>query len=265
MPAFHQPSNSLGNHSYNVFLYDNIDYGLHFHKNYELIYVIKGAALCSVNNKTKQLTQGDFAFCLSNEVHSIKSLGEAKIWIGVFSEDFIHEFRKCQAGKTGSDFVFRCSDVLMNYLEKNFIKSELSDAFMIKSCLYAICSEYLSKIPLQENKSKKAALMNRVIDHIENNYKNTLTLSSVAANLGYEYSYFSKIFNSLFSMKFNDYLNLYRFNEACAMLSKTDMPIIEVSYESGFQSLRSFNHIFKKISGMSPREYRNNKNLRILS
>ena len=71
MPVFHQPANSVGNHNYNVFLYDSVDYDLHFHKNYEIIYVVSGNAECSVNGKKKMLSEGEFAFCLSNEIHSI--------------------------------------------------------------------------------------------------------------------------------------------------------------------------------------------------
>lgn len=256
MPVFHQPHNSIGNHSYNIYFYKHIDYALHFHKNYEIIYIMKGKAICSVNNRTKTLEAGDFAFCLSNEVHSIKSIGEATIWIGVFSEDFIHEFKKYQSGKTGSNFSFRCSESFMNYLMENLIKEEPSDIFVIKSCLYALCSEYLRQIPLTEKKDKQTAIMENVVDYIENHYKKPLSLSDLAEALGYEYCYFSKIFNRMFSMSFNNYINTYRFNEACEMLTCTNMPITEVSYESGFQSIRSFNNTFKRLAGVSPSEYK---------
>ena len=56
-------------------------------------------------------------------------------------------------------------------------------------------------------------------------------------------------------MSFNDYLNLYRFNEACALLVKKELSMIEVAHESGFKSVRNFNHIFKKLAGMSPSDY----------
>lgn len=256
MPIFHQPHNSIGNHSYNVYIYESIDYDLHFHKNYELIYVMEGQALCSVSGKCKTLVAGDFAFCLSNELHAIKSVGESKIWIGVFSEDFIHEFKKYQTGKTGADFSFRCEEKLMEYLKNYLLKKELSDVFTIKSCLYAVCSEYLRQITLEESQGTRAELMNRIVDYIEKNYKRPLSLSMLAESLGYEYCYFSKTFNRLFSMNFNDYINIYRFNEACAMLTKTDMSVTDISYESGFQSIRSFNNIFKKLSGVTPRAYR---------
>ena len=133
MPAYHQRANSVGNHNYNVFFYRELNYDLHFHKNYEIIHVLQGKAVCSVNGKSTVMTEGDFALCLSNEIHSIRSEGEALVWIGVFSEDFIHEFKKYQKGKTGDSFLFRCSEPLLSYLRENFIKDELSDVFLIKA------------------------------------------------------------------------------------------------------------------------------------
>lgn len=256
MPIFHQPGNSVGNHSYNVYIYDRLDYDLHFHKNFEVIYVISGQASCCVNNRTKTLLAGEFAFCFSNEVHSIRSLGESRIWIGVFSEDFIQEFANYQHGKTGEDFSFRCADGIMLFLSEHLIRETLSDVFMIKACLYALCSEYLRQIPLLESGSRDGSFMQSSLDYIERGYRNTLSLSGLAKHLGYDYCYCSRTFNRLFSMHFDQYVNIYRFNAACALLTETALSITQISYESGFQSLRSFNQIFKKLAGIPPKVYR---------
>jgi len=258
MPAFHQPHNSMGNHTYNVYFYNSIDYNPHFHKNYEIIYVLYGKVMCTINGKTKILTDGDFAFCLSNEIHSIKSQSASKVWIGVFSEDFIHEFGKFQKGKTGEDFSFRCPESLMSYLNENFLKEKLDNVFVIKACLYAVCDEYLKQNKLVEAKDKQSILMNDIVDYVENNYKKQISLNQLADSLGYEYCYFSKLFNKLFSMSFNSYINTYRFNAASEMLINTDMPVTEIAYESGFQSIRSFNNTFKNLSGRSPSDFRKN-------
>lgn len=259
MIPFHQMQNSVGNYAYNVRIYDDFVCGLHFHKNHEVIYVMEGEAVCSVNGRTKTLCQGDFAFCLSNEIHSIRSNGEGKIWIGVFSEDFIYAFKEYANGKTGSDFSFRCSDSVMQLLSKHLIREEISDVFLIKSCLYALCSEYLRQVTLHKSEGKHASLMGKIVEYIEKNYKKDLSLSDIAEYFGYEYVYFSRIFNRIFSMSFNDYLNVYRFNEACAMLLKTEMTVTKISEECGFKSIRSFNHVFKKLADVSPREYRKAK------
>lgn len=257
MPIFHQPHNSMGNHSYNVFIYQNANWNLHFHKNYEIIYVIDGKATCSINHKKEIICEGDFAFCLSNEVHSIKSIGESKIWIGVFSGDFINEFDQYQKNKEGKHFIFRCPEKLLSYLKENLLKKECcSNVFVIKACLYALCGEYLKQIPLTEKKEKQTETINCIVDYIEKNYKDRPSLSELAKKLGYDYCYFSKLFNRIFSMSFSEYLNIYRFNEACAILVTTDTPITAVAYESGFNSIRSFNNTFKKLAGISPSEYR---------
>ena len=258
MYIFHQPQNSIGNHSYNVTVYDNVNFGLHFHKNYEVIYVIDGKAICCVNGKTKIIEQGEFALCLSNEIHSIKSLGESRVWIGVFSVDFINEFAKHQSGKSGVDFAFRCSAHTTQYLLKNLIQENPTDIFVIKSCLYALCSEYLKQISLEKAVEKTSSVMGSIVEYVESNYKNPITLTTISQSLGYDYYYFSKIFSRLFSMNFNEYLNIYRFNEACALLIGSDLSITEVSYESGFQSVRSFNNTFKRYTGVSPSEWRCN-------
>ena len=57
---FHQPHNSKSNYNYNAVFYTKEKWDPHFHKNLELIYVIKGAVVCSVGSKTETLSEGDF-------------------------------------------------------------------------------------------------------------------------------------------------------------------------------------------------------------
>ena len=257
MRIFHQTHNSQGNHSYNIFFYDDISYTHHFHKNYEIAYVLSGKALYSVNDKQQILEEGDFSICLSNEIHSVKTLDNSKIWIGVFSEDFVYEFKKRIEGKTGSDFKFRCSDPIRKFLLDNLIMNRPSDILMIKSCLYALCSEYLKSVVLVERDNRRGVLMADIVEYIEANFKKNVTLKDLSAHLGYDYCYLSKAFNSLFSTSFNDYLNTFRTDYAISLLANTNITITEIAFESGFQSIRSFNYVFKKQTGMSPAEFRN--------
>lgn len=256
MRIFHQIHNSQGNYNYNVFIYNNINYAHHFHKNYEVIYVIKGEVFCSVSDKQHILTEGDFALCLSNEIHSVRSIDDSQVWIGVFSEDFVHEFKNRLGNRTGVDFKFRCSEPTKAFLLQNLIRPELSDILMIKSCLYALCSEYLANISLTQRDSKRGAFMADIVEYIEANYKKPITLKELATHLGYDYCYLSKSFKQLFSMPFNDYLNTFRTDCALTLLTQTNMPITEIAFESGFQSIRSFNYVFKKQTGHSPAEFR---------
>lgn len=256
MKIFHQPHNSQNNYNYNIFVYDNVNYTHHFHKNYEIAYVLKGNALYSVNGNLQTLCEGDFALCLSNEIHSVKSLDNSRIWVGVFSEDFVHEFKKRIEGKTGADFRFRCSDSVDRFLRENLINGKNDDILLLKSCLYALTSEYLRQVELIPRDNRRGNLMSEIATYIAENYQKNISLKSLAAHLGYDYCYLSKAFNDMFSMSFTDYLSTFRIEHALSLLSNTALSVTEIAFESGFQSIRGFNYAFKKQTGLSPAEFR---------
>ena len=256
MKIFHQPHNSQSNYNYNIFIYDNVHYTHHFHKNYEIAYVLKGKALYSVGGRLQTLCEGDFALCLSNEIHSVKTLDNSKIWIGVFSEDFVHEFKKRIEGKTGTDFKFRCSEQINRFLLDNLICSKNEDILLLKSCLYALTSEYLKQIPLTARDDRRGSLMSEIAAYIAENYRKNISLKTLSTHLGYDYCYLSKAFNDMFSMSFTDYLSAFRIDHALSLLTNTSLTVTEIAFESGFQSIRSFNNVFKNQTGITPAEFR---------
>ena len=62
----------------------------------------------------------------------------------------------------------------------------------------------------------------------------------------------------LLSLKSNPYVRFLRINYAKELLTGTDMNIVDISLESGFGCLRSFNRVFKEETGMTPLKYRKN-------
>lgn len=59
-------------------------------------------------------------------------------------------------------------------------------------------------------------------------------------------------------MTFNDYLSNERIQRATRLLCEEALPITEIAYQSGFQSISNFNRVFNKITHYSPSEYRKN-------
>lgn len=115
---YHQKENSISNYTFDARIYKNLEFGYHFHKNFELIYVFSGDVQCTVNGKTDVLHENEFGLCLSNEIHAYHSLTESKVWIGVFSGDFVHSFEKQTQNKTGEHFKFQCEKNVTDYLKK---------------------------------------------------------------------------------------------------------------------------------------------------
>ena len=104
----------------------------------------------------------------------------------------------------------------------------------------------------------------KLIHHMEINkpYLNPLlSLNSLADEISISPKHLSQIINNSFQQNFYYYINSYRIEEVKDKLSdKTIMQssnnILEIAYEAGFNSKNTFNSAFKKITGMTPSEFK---------
>lgn len=254
---FHQPINSLSANNYNARFYRETNIDFHFHKNFEILYVIKGSVRCVVNNKEEQLIPGDFGLCLSNEIHSYTPSENSLYWVCVFSADYVRVFSKQVSGKTGTSFKFRCSDSVKDFINDNLISETPPPVNMLKACLYAMCNEYLKYVELTDKNTEKAQIMSTIIDYVAEHHTENISLSDIANMLGLNYHYVSRYFNSIFNMPFNEFLNMHRLETAIQLLDESDKKLVDIAYESGFQSVRTFNDCFKKHFQISPSKYKN--------
>lgn len=85
-----------------------------------------------------------------------------------------------------------------------------------------------------------------------------LTLNQLAEDLEIPARVLSQIINEYFNQNFYDYINRLRIEESKRMLldSSNKMTVLEILYEVGFNSKSTFNNIFKKMTGLTPTEYR---------
>lgn len=253
---FHQPDNSLTANNYNSKLYRDDVWDFHFHKNFEVIYVLEGGVFCSVNGIEKILKKGEFGMCLPNEIHSYRPQEDAYYWVGVFSADYVRSFSNKIKGKQGTDFSFGCSDSVRDFIEKNIVKEEVPSLFMLKACLYALCDAYWNSVDIIERDVNKTRNIEIITDFVAQHHTENIGLGDIAKLLGYDYNYVSRYFRTVFSMSFKDFLTMHRLETAIKIMEEDNKKIVDVAYESGFQSIRTFNESFKKYFGISPSEYK---------
>lgn len=253
---FHQPHNSKTNQNYNAFFYTDAVWDIHFHKNLELIYVVRGCVNCTVNNIEYKLYEGDFGLALPYDIHSYTPCDDTLYWVGVFSEDYVRQFSKQVGGKIANGFRFRCDEVTLEMLKSILINQDRPSTLRLKSCLYAICDAFLSSITLSEAKTEKKRTVIMITDYILQNHTSNITLKDIARLLGYDYNYVSRYFHTLFNMSFKDLVNMYRLETAVRLIDETDKKMTDIALESGFQSIRTFNDTFRKHFGINPSEHK---------
>lgn len=105
-------------------------------------------------------------------------------------------------------------------------------------------------------KNLKDYYINEAIQFIENNYVNAITVEDVAAYCNLNRSYFGKIFKDTLRITPQEFLINYRITKACEYLETTNLLIGEISGLVGYPSQLHFSRAFKKINGISPREWR---------
>ncbi|MBE7029864.1 MAG: helix-turn-helix transcriptional regulator [Ruminococcaceae bacterium] len=92
--------------------------------------------------------------------------------------------------------------------------------------------------------------------HIDLNYRNRITLESLAELTHLEKSYLSRIFKKKFHQSPIDYLILLRLSRARDLLLSTDMTINEIAISCGYTNISFFIASYKKNYGMTPAQYR---------
>ncbi|MFC0561567.1 response regulator transcription factor [Halalkalibacter alkalisediminis] len=112
---------------------------------------------------------------------------------------------------------------------------------------------------VSEQKSKPRSdneLMERAINYIHQHYTNELTLQMVADHIHISRNYFSVLFKQFSDQKFIDYVIDLRVKKAKELLVQTSLKVYEVAGRSGFNDVKYFSKLFKKLTGYSPVDYR---------
>ncbi len=97
--------------------------------------------------------------------------------------------------------------------------------------------------------------VDKAVQFISRNYSRDITICDVADFVGISESHLYRVFSKELDMAPTQFLMRYRIGEAAAMLRSTGLAIGEIAASTGFRDPLYFSRVFKKVKGVSPREY----------
>ena len=103
---------------------------------------------------------------------------------------------------------------------------------------------------------KDESTVTRACKYIQENFRRELSLDDVSKEVNVSPYYFSKLFKEEIGENFIDYLTGLRIRNAKELLKRPVLSIREAGLQSGYADPNYFSRIFKKQTGMTPREYR---------
>lgn len=117
---------------------------------------------------------------------------------------------------------------------------------------------------LQSHQSKNISessrnIVNNAKGYIYHNCHRSITLSEVAQAIHVNSSYLSHLFSEVTGNTYVYYLSVCRTEKAKELLGNSQLKIYEIGEQVGFRNPRYFSSIFRKLTGMTPNEYRNQR------
>jgi two-component system, response regulator YesN len=98
--------------------------------------------------------------------------------------------------------------------------------------------------------------LQKILCYIDLNDFSSISLENAAELVGLTPQYISKLFKQKFSINFLDYVIHRRIESACKLLKSTNLTVKDVAARSGYTDVGYFSKAFRKMTGLTPRQYR---------
>lgn len=113
-----------------------------------------------------------------------------------------------------------------------------------------------------QRKNEVDGIISKLLEYLNSNYSKDISLNNAAKQVNLSYHYLSKIFKDEIGKSFTDYLTELRIGKSIKLLGNQSLSIKEICLKIGYNDPNYYAKAFKKITGMSPTEYRSSINMR---
>lgn len=244
-----------GNEHVWVGKYRNLHNISHWHMEHELIACREGSAQVMLDDTMFNITQQQCIFCHSGRVHYISASPDSLLLVCLFNEKMYDPITSPFALENP---VFEDRYGILPKLSE--IRHELQNQPIFFECrTEAMIGEILVDVfrgePLRKAQWQFSDVITRykqLLNHIDLEYEH-ITYQNAVQFMNMSDAYFSRYFKRQAGMTFSQYLNVVRIEKAVQLLeSAPTMKITDVMLRCGFNTIRSFNRVFREVTGFTP-------------
>lgn len=243
----------------------------HWHTHYEIIRIVSGTFQLTLDSSTNTYKENDVIFVTDGVLH------------GGTPNDCVYEcivFDLQILLKDNHACAKSIHDIMDHRIMINSLLSEGNDTilpivksisnaltekktgyeFLTQGYLYQLLGTILNDHLYKETISNKIAIehlnsIKNVLGYISDNYSNPISLDTLAKIAGMNPKYFCRYFKSMTDRTPIDYLNYYRIECACEMLSTRDISVKEAAISCGFNDESYFIKTFNKYKKITPKQF----------
>lgn len=255
------------------------DSSWHYHPEYELLYVSRSNGIRFVGDSVSQFSPGDLVLVGPYLPHLWRndlsyyeeSNKKVKTIVVKFTKDFIGQgtfdhpefseinhlleqskFGVC-FGKTISN---KLHDELIKIVDLSPVEQSIKLLDFLRQLSITADKRILSSTDMRQYSTENSHRIDSIIKFISDNYANYISLQDVADIACMTTNSFCRFFKKMTNKSFVQFLNEVRVRNASRLLVQQELPISEVCYMVGYNSITNFNKQFKQIMGCTPNGYR---------
>jgi AraC-like DNA-binding protein len=250
------------------------------HSYFELVYLISGELVWQVQDSFVTQSEGDMFVMTSPKFHRVTERSGPQVEVRSLFFD-----RNLLASSAGSDFEYldylytqptnqrhlvpagvnlpgevdQLIRQIAGELPAHSDRARLCVKTYVKMILVLLMDHVAVPGPRHSSDSRRQGSLDRLkplFDMMESNYAGRISTEDAAAVVNMSLSTFRRTFMQLTGESFVQYLNTFRIAKAQKLLASTDMPISDICLEVGFCDQSYFGMIFRRLTQMTPRYYR---------
>jgi AraC-like DNA-binding protein len=254
---------------------------LHYHPEMELVYIIKGTGKQFIGDSIHYFKSGDMILVGENMPHlwrsdekyfSKRTASACEAYVIHFTQNCFGEtffqlpenknllalIKKAKqgiriSGNTRTAIIQMMQELLNAASTKRvMLLINILDLIATSKNIKTICRQdaYLN---FSDSDSER---INAICQYIMQHFNQKLTLKEIAAVAHLSPNSFCRYFKSRIKKSFSNFLIEIRIGHACKLLAETDMPVADICFDCGYNTLSNFNKHFKSITKKSPLAYR---------
>ncbi len=250
-------------------------YAPHFHSAVEVLLPLHGEMTTVVDGTEYRLLAGEVMIIPAGCMHSLQmGPGNERELIlfemnGVFSLKEFGAFRQLLSKPVYLDMAHpvreKAQGILMQLLQiyrSGMLLRNLYCYALLLEMYAALGEDYLGHSASQSEMNALHRQLSgedafgRALDYVDSNFMDDVTLDSLAAYAGFSRYTLSRMFRQHTGSTFTQYLNNRRVTMAMELLASTKMPVTQVALQCGFNSIATFNRVFRELKGCTPTQYR---------
>lgn len=242
---------------------------IHWHEFFEMAFVVAGEGVHVLNGTAYPLTRGNLFLLTPADFHALElgPSGTLELFNAIFSEAMIEDDVGRLLFQGLSDHHLLLSKVHASAVEAEFrrLQVEAKDQRaghqrVIHSTLQRLLVEIARSAPEKSGSNGKPLAQphkfHKVLIYLHHHYREPVTLQAVAEHAALSPNYFSACFRAATGETYQRYLQSLRLRFAKSLLAASHLPVTDVCFASGFQTLSHFERAFKREFGRSPTGWR---------